>query len=70
MESFGFPEHFHKTLHEFPICHVNALLAGTLETSSGDPEGGRIRLLLMYRPVEYNYIFEYKLTILWIKASV
>ncbi|XP_056284742.1 tRNA (adenine(58)-N(1))-methyltransferase non-catalytic subunit TRM6 isoform X2 [Pseudoliparis swirei] len=32
VESFGFPAHFHDTLHEFPICHVNALLAGTLDT--------------------------------------
>lgn len=37
MESFGFPAHFHDTLHEFPICHVNALLAGTLDTTSKDP---------------------------------
>ncbi|XP_061757007.1 tRNA (adenine(58)-N(1))-methyltransferase non-catalytic subunit TRM6 isoform X2 [Nerophis ophidion] len=27
VESFGFPTHFHDTLHDFPICHVNALLA-------------------------------------------
>ncbi|XP_051510425.1 tRNA (adenine(58)-N(1))-methyltransferase non-catalytic subunit TRM6-like [Myxocyprinus asiaticus] len=33
MESFGFPSHFHETLHEFPMCKVNALLAGTLELS-------------------------------------
>ncbi|CAL8313332.1 unnamed protein product [Lota lota] len=32
LESFGFPPHFHDTLHTFPICHVNALLAGTLDT--------------------------------------
>ncbi|KAG7259509.1 hypothetical protein CRUP_031785 [Coryphaenoides rupestris] len=31
VESFGFPPHFHAKLHEFPICHVNALLAGTLD---------------------------------------
>ncbi|XP_003440847.1 tRNA (adenine(58)-N(1))-methyltransferase non-catalytic subunit TRM6 [Oreochromis niloticus] len=37
VESFGFPAHFHDTLHEFPICHVNALLAGTLDTSAKDP---------------------------------
>ncbi|XP_054474555.1 tRNA (adenine(58)-N(1))-methyltransferase non-catalytic subunit TRM6 [Anoplopoma fimbria] len=37
VESFGFPAHFHDTLHEFPICHVNALLAGTLDTASKDP---------------------------------
>ncbi|KAM3602381.1 uncharacterized protein V6R79_003025 [Siganus canaliculatus] len=36
VESFGFPEHFHDTLHEFPICRVNALLAGTLDTSAKD----------------------------------
>ncbi|XP_078130997.1 tRNA (adenine(58)-N(1))-methyltransferase non-catalytic subunit TRM6 [Sander vitreus] len=37
VESFGFPEHFHDMLHEFPICHVNALLAGTLDTAAKDP---------------------------------
>lgn len=37
VESFGFPAHFHDTLHEFPICHINALLAGTLDTSVKDP---------------------------------
>ncbi|XP_076016336.1 tRNA (adenine(58)-N(1))-methyltransferase non-catalytic subunit TRM6 [Genypterus blacodes] len=36
MESFGFPTHFHDTLHEFPICHVDALLAGTLDTAAKD----------------------------------
>ncbi|KAK6297609.1 hypothetical protein J4Q44_G00321920 [Coregonus suidteri] len=36
VESFGFPSHFHDTLHEFPICHVNALLAGTLDTEAKD----------------------------------
>uniref|UniRef100_A0A8C9RBB6 tRNA (adenine(58)-N(1))-methyltransferase non-catalytic subunit TRM6 n=1 Tax=Scleropages formosus TaxID=113540 RepID=A0A8C9RBB6_SCLFO len=35
-DSFGFPEHFHRTLHEFPLCKVKALLAGTL---SPDEEG-------------------------------
>ncbi|KAM4633189.1 tRNA (adenine(58)-N(1))-methyltransferase non-catalytic subunit TRM6 [Polymixia lowei] len=42
VESFGFPAHFHDTLHEFPICHVNALLAGTLDTTAKDPnaDGG------------------------------
>lgn len=29
-DSFGFPPRFQKTLHEFPLCKVNALLAGTL----------------------------------------
>ncbi|CAL8315870.1 unnamed protein product [Merluccius merluccius] len=39
VESFGFPPHFHDTLHEFPICHVNALLAGTLNTAPAkEPE--------------------------------
>ena len=33
LESFGFPPNFHETLHTFPIGHVNALLAGTLDTS-------------------------------------
>ncbi|XP_019947189.2 tRNA (adenine(58)-N(1))-methyltransferase non-catalytic subunit TRM6 [Paralichthys olivaceus] len=37
VESFGFPAHFHDTLHDFPICHVNALLAGTLDTAAKDP---------------------------------
>ncbi|XP_064847477.1 tRNA (adenine(58)-N(1))-methyltransferase non-catalytic subunit TRM6-like [Oncorhynchus masou masou] len=35
-ESFGFPSHFHDMLHELPICHVNALLAGTLDTEAKD----------------------------------
>ncbi|MED6237762.1 hypothetical protein ATANTOWER_007916 [Ataeniobius toweri] len=37
VECFGFPTHFHDMLHEFPICHVNALLAGTLDTGAKDP---------------------------------
>ncbi|XP_062267428.1 tRNA (adenine(58)-N(1))-methyltransferase non-catalytic subunit TRM6 [Platichthys flesus] len=37
VESFGFPAHFHDTLHDFPICHVNALLAGNLDTAAKDP---------------------------------
>ncbi|XP_041814744.1 tRNA (adenine(58)-N(1))-methyltransferase non-catalytic subunit TRM6 [Chelmon rostratus] len=37
VESFGFPAHFHDMLHGFPICHVNALLAGTLDTTAKDP---------------------------------
>lgn len=37
VENFGFPAHFHDMLHEFPICHVNALLAGTLDTTAKDP---------------------------------
>lgn len=36
VDSFGFPSHFHDMLHEFPICHVNALLAGTLDTKAKD----------------------------------
>uniref|UniRef100_A0A673ZML5 tRNA (adenine(58)-N(1))-methyltransferase non-catalytic subunit TRM6 n=1 Tax=Salmo trutta TaxID=8032 RepID=A0A673ZML5_SALTR len=40
MESFGFPSHFHDTLHEFPICHVNALLAGALDTEAKDIDAG------------------------------
>ncbi|XP_026146195.1 tRNA (adenine(58)-N(1))-methyltransferase non-catalytic subunit TRM6 [Carassius auratus] len=39
MESFGFPSHFHETLHEFPLCKVNALLAGTLDLSEKDADG-------------------------------
>lgn len=45
VECFGFPAHFHDMLHEFPICHVNALLAGTLSTSAKDPTAG---LALLY----------------------
>lgn len=41
VESFGFPAHFHDMLHEFPICHVSALLAGTLDTTAKDPSAGR-----------------------------
>lgn len=41
MESFGFPAHFHDMLHGFPICRVNALLAGTLDTTAKDPSTGR-----------------------------
>lgn len=44
VENFGFPAHFHDTLHEFPICHVNALLAGTLDTSAKDPTAGKAHL--------------------------
>uniref|UniRef100_A0A3B5LR18 tRNA (adenine(58)-N(1))-methyltransferase non-catalytic subunit TRM6 n=1 Tax=Xiphophorus couchianus TaxID=32473 RepID=A0A3B5LR18_9TELE len=40
VECFGFPAHFHDMLHEFPICHVNALLASTLDTSAKDPTAG------------------------------
>uniref|UniRef100_W5LCQ5 tRNA (adenine(58)-N(1))-methyltransferase non-catalytic subunit TRM6 n=1 Tax=Astyanax mexicanus TaxID=7994 RepID=W5LCQ5_ASTMX len=36
MESFGFPSHFHETLHEFPLCKVNALLSGTLNLDEKD----------------------------------
>ncbi|XP_043075963.1 tRNA (adenine(58)-N(1))-methyltransferase non-catalytic subunit TRM6 [Puntigrus tetrazona] len=38
MESSGFPSHFHKTLHDFPLCKVNALLAGTLDLSEKDAD--------------------------------
>uniref|UniRef100_A0A7N8YKA3 tRNA (adenine(58)-N(1))-methyltransferase non-catalytic subunit TRM6 n=1 Tax=Mastacembelus armatus TaxID=205130 RepID=A0A7N8YKA3_9TELE len=40
VESFGFPANFHDMLHEFPICHVNSLLAGTLDTTAKDPTAG------------------------------
>ncbi|XP_061602509.1 tRNA (adenine(58)-N(1))-methyltransferase non-catalytic subunit TRM6 isoform X2 [Cololabis saira] len=36
VESFGFPARFHDMLHEFPICHVNALMAGTLDVAGKD----------------------------------
>ncbi|XP_030628377.1 tRNA (adenine(58)-N(1))-methyltransferase non-catalytic subunit TRM6 [Chanos chanos] len=38
MESFGFPSHFHDTLHDFPLCKVNALLAGTLDLECKETE--------------------------------
>ncbi|KAA0708315.1 tRNA (adenine(58)-N(1))-methyltransferase non-catalytic subunit TRM6 [Triplophysa tibetana] len=38
MESFGFPSSFHETLHDFPMCKVNALLAGTLDLSEKDTD--------------------------------
>ncbi|KAK7906792.1 hypothetical protein WMY93_015404 [Mugilogobius chulae] len=37
VDSFGFPAHFHQTLHEFPLCRVNALLNGTLEAAGKNP---------------------------------
>lgn len=37
VDSFGFPAHFHHTLHEFPISRVNALLAGTLNAAGKSP---------------------------------
>lgn len=40
VDSFGFPSHFREMLHEFPICHVNALLTGTLNTKTKDPSTG------------------------------
>lgn len=49
VENFGFPAHFHDTLHEFPICHVNALLAGTLDTSAKDPTAGKTRLFFFFK---------------------
>uniref|UniRef100_A0A3B4B8T8 tRNA (adenine(58)-N(1))-methyltransferase non-catalytic subunit TRM6 n=1 Tax=Periophthalmus magnuspinnatus TaxID=409849 RepID=A0A3B4B8T8_9GOBI len=41
VDSFGFPAHFHHTLHEFPLCRVNALLNGTLEAAGKDPGNSR-----------------------------
>ncbi|XP_076872923.1 tRNA (adenine(58)-N(1))-methyltransferase non-catalytic subunit TRM6 isoform X1 [Brachyhypopomus gauderio] len=38
-DSFGFPSHFHDTLHEFPLCKLSALLSGTLNTEEKDPDG-------------------------------
>lgn len=46
VESFGSPSHFHDTLHEFPICHVNALLAGTLDTEAKDIDAGVWNIIL------------------------
>lgn len=53
VESFGFPAHFHDMLHEFPICHLNALIAGTLDTTAKDPSAGRV----IYIPVIYWKIY-------------
>jgi hypothetical protein len=41
-ESFG----FHDMLHELPICHVNALLAGTLDTETKDIDMGVGNIIL------------------------
>lgn len=49
VDSFGFPSHFHDMLHEFPICHVNALLAGTLDTKAKDPNTGTANPRLINR---------------------
>lgn len=46
VESFGFPAHFYETLHEFPICHLNALEAGILDTFAKAPDAG-VKFLLM-----------------------
>lgn len=46
VESFGFPAHFHDMLHDFPVCRVNALLAGTLDTTAKDPSAGKASLLI------------------------
>lgn len=48
VESFGFPAHFHDMLHEFPICHVSALLAGTLDSTAKDPSAGRACCCFMF----------------------
>ncbi|XP_033873540.2 tRNA (adenine(58)-N(1))-methyltransferase non-catalytic subunit TRM6 [Acipenser ruthenus] len=37
-DNFGFPEHFYKTLHEFPLCKVNLLLDGTLSLDKDKKE--------------------------------
>lgn len=42
VESFGFPAHFHDMLYEFPTRHVNALLAGTLDTAAKEPSAGTV----------------------------
>lgn len=47
VDSFGFPSHFRDMLHEFPICHVNALLAGTLDTKAKNPSTGKASPLLI-----------------------
>lgn len=56
MESFGFPAHFHDTLHDFPICRVNALLAGTLDTAAKSLSAGRVRLFF-YKTVVLKLFF-------------
>ncbi|KAJ8355539.1 hypothetical protein SKAU_G00183330 [Synaphobranchus kaupii] len=37
-DSFGFPEHFLRTLHDFPLCKVQALLAGRLSLEAQEPD--------------------------------
>ncbi|KAJ8275389.1 hypothetical protein COCON_G00100140 [Conger conger] len=37
-DSFGFPEHFLRTLHHFPLCHTHALLAGRLSLDAPEPD--------------------------------
>lgn len=37
-DNFGFPEHFYKTLHEFPLCKVNLLLDGSLSLDKDQKE--------------------------------
>lgn len=54
MESFGFPAHFHDTLHEFPICRINALLAGTLDTAAKALSAGRTCLFYFNRQLPSN----------------
>lgn len=55
VESFGFPTHFHDTLHDFPICRVNALLAGTLDTTAKNPSAaGDVKLSIMAPEGEQN----------------
>ncbi|KAG9344680.1 hypothetical protein JZ751_010366 [Albula glossodonta] len=38
MESFGFPEHFHQTLHDFPLCKVHDLLGGRLSQDAPETD--------------------------------
>uniref|UniRef100_A0A3Q3WAD0 tRNA (adenine(58)-N(1))-methyltransferase non-catalytic subunit TRM6 n=1 Tax=Mola mola TaxID=94237 RepID=A0A3Q3WAD0_MOLML len=65
VQSFGFPAHFHDMLHEFPISRVNALLAGTLDTTGKDPSAGTANILFknlqdLYRAQERKVKLEEK----------
>ncbi|XP_064196835.1 tRNA (adenine(58)-N(1))-methyltransferase non-catalytic subunit TRM6 [Anguilla rostrata] len=37
-DSFGFPKHFLHTLHDFPLCKVQPLLAGQLSLDAQEPD--------------------------------
>ncbi|XP_003971633.1 tRNA (adenine(58)-N(1))-methyltransferase non-catalytic subunit TRM6 [Takifugu rubripes] len=54
VDYFGFPSHFRDMLHEFPICHVNALLTGTLNTKTKDPSIDSEKSVLTAKDVQQD----------------